>query len=186
MSKTSSIRDSKSKANLVLIGFASSGKTVVGKRLANVLKLAFLDLDRLVEAAFLNQSSESLTCRQIFKKYGEDRFRQWESDALKDFATRSGYVLATGGGTPMRKDNFCCLSGLGIVIYLTASPQVIFDRFEEKGCPAYLEKNPTVENLSEIYKQRDKVYKALGHYVIDTSSLTIEETVLQIMEKVGL
>ena len=145
-----------------------------------------MDLDRLVEAAFLNQCSESLTCREIFKKYGEDRFRQWESDALKDFASQSGYVLATGGGTPMQEDNFRCLSELGIVIYLTASPQVIFHRFKDKGCPAYLEDNPTIENLSLIYQQRDKIYKALAHYSIDTSNLTIEETVMEITEKVDL
>ena len=68
----------KDMGNLILIGFASSGKTVVGKKLAEFLGMKFVDLDRLIEKLFESQHAESLNCRTIFKKYGEKRFANWK------------------------------------------------------------------------------------------------------------
>ena len=172
--------------NLILIGFASSGKTVVGKKLASLLGMRFVDLDKAIENLFENQHAESLSCREIFKKYGETYFRQLEGDALKNMTCQSKFVLATGGGTPMQAENRQMLTTQGIVIYLAATPDALCYRFQGKGAPAYLENDPSIENVSKICEQRDKVYRKLADHTIDTSELNVEGVVSEIMNKLGI
>ena len=108
-----------------------------------------------------------------------------EGDALRDMAYNSKFVLATGGGTPMQHKNCPTLAAQGIVIYLTATPDALCRRFKDKGVPAYLENDSSLDHLTRIYEQRDKVYRKLANYTIDTSLLKVEEVVSQIILCIG-
>ena len=86
----------------------------------------------------------------------------------------------------MHPDNFRQLSEYDWIVYLRPTAEVIFNRFKAKGIPAYLEDDPTLENLSRIYKQRDGIYKELASYIIDTSNLSVDEAARQVIKIGGL
>ena len=186
MTHKSTPRGKLARENLILIGFASSGKTVTGRMLAEQLKLRFIDLDVMLETLFATNFGNPLTCRDIFRKHGERYFRQLEYEALNKLPETPGFVLATGGGTPLQKENLCLLQTLGTIVYLKVSPKIIFRRFEQNGFPAYLESNPTIENLSAVYEQREKIYRSLANCIIDLLDHTVDEVVSEIMKKLEL
>ena len=84
--------------NLILCGLPMSGKTTVGKLLAQHLKWDFIDTDRCLEKAYEQQSGEFLSCREIYKKLGEGPFRVLEQERLAALAVNGSSVIALGGG----------------------------------------------------------------------------------------
>jgi len=105
-----------------LIGFMGSGKSFLGRRLANALQLPFLDLDDYLE----EWSGRSIP--RIFEESGEEAFRKLESEALRDTARLPSAVIACGGGTPCFGDNMAWMNAHGITIFLEAPAALIADR----------------------------------------------------------
>jgi shikimate kinase len=111
--------------SIVLIGFMGTGKTALGRCLAHRLGLAYLDTDAEIEAR------AGKTIARIFAEDGESAFREAETALLEHFVAFSGpegMVMATGGGMPLRSENAALLRRLGIVVWLTASPEQIVAR----------------------------------------------------------
>jgi shikimate kinase len=162
--------------NLVIIGFTSSGKTSVAQELCHRLGGEFVDLDRVMEALYLHKTGEELTCREIMRKHGEAKFRRLEARALRGLAKRMGMVLATGGGAPLGEGNAELLKQIGCVAYLRTQPEVIFERMEKKGLPAYLDSNPTLDGLRMHWRERDPIYRDIADCTVDNSRTTVEET----------
>ena len=162
--------------NLVIIGFTSSGKTSVAQELCHRLGGEFVDLDRVMEALYAHKVGEELTCREIMRKHGEEKFRKLEARALRGLAKRMGMVLATGGGAPLAEGNSELLKNIGCVAYLRTQPEVIFERMEKKGMPAYMDDNPTLDNLRMHWRERDPIYRDLADCTVDNTRTTVEET----------
>lgn len=99
-----------------------SGKTAIGKKLANKLQYSFLDTDRLIETKL------NATIDEIFRTQGELFFRQAEQKLLKEYPFPMKSVIATGGGMPCEEENSALLKSLGTVVYLKQSPQVLCQR----------------------------------------------------------
>ena len=117
---------------------------------------------------------------------GEDAFRKLETEALESLKSRESFVLATGGGAPLIKDNRAILKELGTIIYLQASPQIIYERMmKEKGLPAYLKNNPTVEGVSDVMSTRHAEYQSLADICIQTDNLTISEVTDIVVEQIS-
>ncbi len=182
--RSSAITLNKSK-HIIIIGFTSCGKTVTGKLLANLLDRDFRDTDELIEQEFVKRSNSSLSCREIYKSIGEDLFRKLESDILKHLASANPLVISTGGGTPIYPFNQEILKDMGCLVYLTATPEIIFNRMKGKGIPAFLESNPTVEGLSALLDERNQIYARICDVQIDTSELTPNEIVSEIKKKLS-
>jgi len=108
--------------NIYLVGFMGTGKTSVGKELAKKKKWRFLDLDELI------QLREKRTIADIFTKEGEPYFRRTEKQVLKEVAKEKKFVVACGGGIVINPDNIKTMKETGIIICLSASPQVILER----------------------------------------------------------
>ena len=102
------------KPSIILIGMMGSGKTSVGKILANHLKFSFIDTDLEIE------NQENKTINQIFKVYGEPYFRMLEKNLLKNL-NKYNFVISTGGGFPIFNDNMSQLLNLGTTIFLETS-----------------------------------------------------------------
>ncbi|MBY0356586.1 MAG: shikimate kinase [Candidatus Obscuribacterales bacterium] len=178
-----------------LIGPPGSGKSTVGKLLADKLSWAFLDSDEYI------QEAESLTIAQIFKLKGEPAFRQMEIDlvtALKDSPQsflknkKSGLLFATGGGLPCQANNFAILQELGEIVYLTADLDILVTRVKTKSDRPLLNskqnqatatgtENETRLLLANLIKQREHVY-GRSRYKIDTSALNPEQVCNGIIE----
>jgi shikimate kinase len=173
--------------NYILIGFASCGKTSVARELSIQLILDFIDLDEEIIGMDAMDNAQSRSCREIFEQDGEEAFRQLENQTLKSLTERvNGFVLATGGGAPMRPESRDIIKSLGTVIYLEANPQTIFDRMViEKGVPAFLQHDPTPEGVSDILSTRHAEYEALSDLIIHTDRLTISEVTDIVIEEIS-
>ncbi len=168
--------------HIVLIGFASCGKTTIGRILARLLKLPFVDLDNRVEQLYEARSGLKKRCRDIFIEKGEQSFGELERDALCAMQSEATAVLATGGGAPLREGNDLILNRMGAIIYLEAEPEVIFRRMERKGIPAWLRDDPTVEGVRKVHRMRDEVYSRIADVKIETTSLTPDQVVQAIID----
>jgi shikimate kinase len=100
---------------IFLIGYMGAGKTTVGKRLAQILNLQFIDLDLFIESRYRKRISE------IFAEKGEDYFRTIERKALLEVSQFENVIISTGGGTPCFFDNLAVMNESGKTIYLKVS-----------------------------------------------------------------
>lgn len=157
---------------IVLIGPMGAGKTTLGKKLAKALELPFQDTDRIVET---NHGSIS----SIFDREGEERFRDYEQEALAD-ALRAGGVVATGGGVVLREHNRQALKGHK-VIFLDTDASSVIKRVNLLKRPL-LRDNP--ERWTEIYQQRLALYESTAGERLFTGNRPIKKLVSELKTKV--
>ncbi|WIA11856.1 hypothetical protein OEZ85_011942 [Tetradesmus obliquus] len=150
--------------SIYLIGMMGTGKSTTGKMLANTLKYAFFDTDSVIELAHPGES-----VADIFKKYGEDYFRNCESQVLKELAPYKNLVVATGGGAVSRPKNWSYMHN-GIVAWLQGAPELLARRVVAEG----IEKRPllfgdgvsedeaysiSLQKLQQLLEDRTKYYE---------------------------
>lgn len=116
----------------------ASGKTSKGQKLARKLNIPFIDLDQKIEA------QENQTISNIFKKEGEEYFRQVEAKVLRALPNNLEGVIALGGGTPCFHGNIEYINNYGITVYLKRSESRILGRLRQSK-----QKRPLVANLSD-------------------------------------
>jgi shikimate kinase len=154
-----------------LIGFMGSGKTTIGKKLANYLKYEFIDLDKFIEAR------AGMSIVEYFAAHGESSFREMERDVLQKTDYPENVIVATGGGTPCYRDNMGWMNEHGKVAYLSLSPKALANRLEHSTADRPLIRNLTGDELvnfiTEKLKERE-VYYNQSKCVISASDLTAE------------
>lgn len=165
------------KDNRVLIGFMGSGKTTFGKALAEKLDMQFLDTDDYIE----KQAGKSIA--DIFAEDGEEVFRKLETETLTYLRDNlENTVLATGGGMPLRECNARLLKETGQVFYLTAAPQVIYDRVKDSTDRPLLQGENPYGRICELMKERRSRYESAADVLVDTNSNDMEE-ILEALSK---
>lgn len=163
------------KDNIVLIGFMGSGKSTVGKALAERNSMNFIDTDEYIE----NKAGMSIA--DIFEKMGEDEFRKIETETLIELRDNlSNTVLATGGGMPLRHENAFLLKEIGRVFYLTAANRVIYDRVKEDTKRPLLQCDDPYSKICDLMKERRPLYEKACDAMIDTNSNDLEEVLTSI------
>jgi shikimate kinase len=166
------------KSNIVLTGFMGVGKTRVGKRLAQLLEMDFIDTDIAIEVAV------GMKIPEIFCRYGEGRFRSEETAVIRQVADEHSCVIATGGGAVLNGDNLRMLREKGIIILLSARPSVIAARVMKTGARPLLQGNDLYNDLDtrirELLLAREPYYQGCD-YRIDTSELSVEEVAERII-----
>ncbi len=133
--------------NIVLIGFASCGKSATGLALARRLAFRFVDIDREIEDLYARARGSRVPYRQLIVKEGMQFFFELEHEALAGLANADGCVIAPGGGAAMREGNRALLKALGTIVYLRTDPAVLFERMQNKGLPLFLRDDPSPEHL---------------------------------------
>ena len=151
-----------------LVGNMGSGKTTVGRLVAQRLQLPFYDLDRQIEQA------TGQTIANLFAQQGEQAFRELECKMLTQtiFVPRS--VIATGGGVVLNERNRRLMRHRGWVIYLRASPETLWQRLQHTTDRPLLRTESPYETLQAIAQQREPLYKE-ADWIIDTDALCPEE-----------
>lgn len=166
------------KTSIALIGFMGTGKTAAGRKLARKLGREFIELDALIE----KKAGRSIP--DIFRQDGEIAFRELEIEMTKEVAGGENAVIACGGGIVLNKINVDRLREKSIVICLTASPEVILRRTskdtDERPLLAVSDRARQIEELLEF---RQPFYERSADIIIDTSGLTVEAVIKQIIEK---
>jgi shikimate kinase/3-dehydroquinate synthase len=162
--------------NIALIGFMGTGKSEAGKLVAERLGMEFVDCDALVEAR------TGRTIADIFERSGEERFRRLERQVIARVSRQWGKVVATGGGAPKDLANMAALKGAGIVICLTARPEVIWERTRASDRPLLAVPDPRAR-ITELLDERRACY-AEADQALDTSELTVEQTAQAVIDAV--
>jgi shikimate kinase len=162
--------------NIVLIGFMAAGKSSVGRILARQLGWGFVDTDKEIEKV------TGLKVAELFRKYGELRFRSEENLVVKKLADQNNIVIATGGGTVLAPDNWQILRGLGFLIHLYVPLEVAFSRIKRRQeRPLLLKKDIEIEQLWQerlaIYNQADITINT-----VDKDLATIVAEILMILK----
>ena len=153
-----------------------AGKTTVGKILAKKLKLTFIDLDEVIEKEL------NLTIQEIFSRYGEDFFRDAETKALRSIADKDRYVVATGGGVVLRKENWQIMIANGITVYLRAPAEVLWTRVRNNTSRPLLQVENPFERLCELFTQRIPQYEK-ADLIVDTENVSPEDVAEEIIKK---
>ncbi|WP_216831713.1 shikimate kinase [Alkalihalobacterium elongatum] len=158
--------------NIFLTGFMGAGKSSVGKILAQNIKFRLVDTDEWIEST-LGKSISS-----IFSEEGEAAFRSYETNALNSLPT-GDLIVTTGGGIVVNEHNRKIMRDKGIIIYLHCDIEEVLKRTRGDTTRPLLQ-NKTKEQVNELFKQRKSYYED-AHYQIDTTNLTINEIVEQII-----
>ena len=158
--------------NIVLCGFMGSGKTVVGKELAKILGVKFVDTDELIE------EEQGVAIKAIFATHGEDYFRDLEYEMCKKVAEMNGVVVSTGGGAMTFKRNVDAIKEGSKVVFLDASFDVICDRIGDSTTrPLFQDK----EKAKKLYDERKDKHLSAADYVIN-GDMGARKTAMQIAE----
>ena len=163
--------------NIYLVGFMATGKTSVGKELARMTKMRFLDLDEFIEL------KEKRTISDIFAKEGEPYFRKIEKRALKQVSKEKNFVVACGGGIVLDEDNVKIMKQTGVMICLTASPEIILKRASAFTHRPLLNVEDPKKQVDLLLKMRSPFY-AKADKCIDTSGLSMKQVADKIMKSI--
>lgn len=146
---------------LYLIGMPGSGKSTLGKQLANELLLEFVDLDTEIE------QREGKKIADIFREKGEDYFRQTEAAVLREWAGSSkSFTMATGGGTPCFHHGMDVINQTGISIFLDVDIVTLAERTKQNSTRPLLQPDADVnERLKQLLEKRISIYTQ-AHYKI--------------------
>jgi len=167
------------KHNIYITGFMGTGKSAVGRVVAQKIGKIFIDTDRAIK------DRQGRSIADIFENWGENHFRQLETNLLKELAQRDDLVVATGGGTLLSRENVRLLDEGSIIICLFADPMVIHKRIKKNNMRPLLEHGDRLKTIKNLMKKRDSFYKQFD-WQVDTSDLTVEEAadeILNILEK---
>ena len=152
-----------------------SGKTTVGRRLAENLKISFFDADHEI----IDKTGVSID--HIFDVEGEEGFRKRESDVLEDLCSKTNIVLATGGGAVLSKENRELIKKTGTVIYLSSSVEQILRRTAKSKTRPLLENSTNRrKTISDIIDFRDPLYREVASVIIDTNGKKLIEIINEI------
>lgn len=166
---------------IILIGYRTCGKSVVGRRVAKALDYRFLDLDRAIEAAAGRTISEMVAAQ------GWEEFRARERAALAGLIGQSGVVVATGGGAIIHRELWPALRRESLVVWLNAAPAIIRQRLTvdcktEAQRPALTDQG-TMAEIAAVLAEREPLYREAADLTIDTGHLKPAQVAELIMAK---
>jgi len=168
--------------NIALIGYRGSGKTSIGKVLANRLWMKLMDTD----AEIAREAGR--TIREIFEVEGEAGFREREAQVVARVAAGDGQVIALGGGAVLRAENVAALRANSRVIWLQADPEVLLQRITADTSTAANRPNLTaaggLEEITQILAARTPAYQAAADHTLDVTRLSVEDAAGYIMRMV--
>ncbi len=156
--------------NIVLIGYRGCGKSTVAELLARALKRPRISLDeRVVELA-------GRSIPDIVANHGWVHFRDLESRVVREVTEQDGGILDTGGGVILREENTARLRRNGWVVWLDAPPAVLAERIRDSDQrPALTEGKTFLEEVEEVLREREPLYRAAAHARIDVSEISPEQ-----------
>ena len=165
---------------LALVGMPGSGKSTVGRQLARKLGVGFVDCDQVIEMRI------GCAIKDFFAKEGEAAFRDIEAQVIDDMTRTACGVLATGGGAVLRASNRELLRERTHVIYLRVQPDEIYRRLRHDSQRPLLQVDDPKLKIKQLFEERDPVYQAAAHFVIETHRPRIPTMVTMIVTQLEL
>jgi len=163
--------------NVFLIGPMGAGKSAVGRQLARLLHLNFMDSDDEIEAR------TGVDIAFIFEKEGEEGFRNREAKVIDDLSKIDGLVLATGGGAVVSAQNRSHLGARGFVVYLHTTVEQQVARTQKGRQRPLLESGDRRQILEELMEQRDVMYREVADLIVETDGRKVKAVANEILER---
>lgn len=164
---------------IVLIGFMGSGKSSVGRILEQEMGWPRFDTDELVSARLGRPIPE------IFAEFGEDKFREAESEVVEELPATAPAIIVTGGGIVLRASNVQFLRRAGTLVHLEADEETLFRRVSRRKTRPLLQTENPRATLAELLRVRLPLYREAADFQVDTSRLTHQEVAAAVLNKVG-
>ena len=163
--------------NIVLTGFMGTGKTAVGRKLSRLLNMELIDVDTEIE------KSQKMTINDMFKKFGEPRFREIETEMIKKLSGKENIIISTGGGAVLKQENVDVLREKGIIVCLFATPETILRRTSHNSNRPLLQVEDPFGKIKELLNFRKPFYEK-ADIMIDTEGKTPIQIAEEIIEKI--
>lgn len=163
--------------NIFLVGFMGAGKSTIARGLHRELGLPLVEMDeRIVQ-------EQGMSINDIFAQYGEDKFRDIESQLILDLGKEGASVVSCGGGVVVRPQNTEYMKQSGRIVYLSASPETVYERVKNSSDRPILNGHMNVEYIAELMEKRRALYEAAADITVATDGKSREELCQEIMER---
>ncbi|WP_072525988.1 shikimate kinase [Clostridium sp. Marseille-P3244] len=159
--------------NIVLIGFMGAGKSTIADYLSTMFDMKLVEMDQEIS------DREEMSIPDIFATYGEEYFRNLETELLRELQTGRNCIISCGGGAALRSENVVEMKKNGRVVLLTASPETIYERVKDGNDRPLLNGNNSVEFIADMMEKRREKYEEAADIVVQTD----DKTILQICEE---
>ena len=166
-------------ARIFLIGFMGTGKTTVASILSQNLSSPLIEMDQRIER------ESSMKISDIFEKYGEEYFRDLETELIRTLSEEKPAVISCGGGAVLRKENVEMMRKAGTIVLLTASPETVLKRVWGDNSRPNLKGRMTIEGIQELMDKRRRVYEEAAELVIETDEKKPEGIADEILGRLG-
>lgn len=148
--------------NIVLVGMPGAGKSYMGAKLAKLLAhFNFIDIDELIE------EKTGKTISEIFEQFGEDYFRNIETETIKEVSKNKNLIISIGGGAFQISDNINALQKNGLTFYLRATLNELFNRIQNEHHRPLLKTDSPKKAMANLLKKREQNYLK-ANFIIDT------------------
>ena len=166
--------------NFVLCGMMGSGKSRLGKRIAELSGRKWLDTDAVIVEKY-----GEIT--EIFAKYGEDYFREKETETVKELCCLDGYVFSTGGGLVLKDENVRLLKESGKILFLRASKETLISRLSrDTKRPLLRGEESLEEKIERLLKERTPVYERVADVILDVDGVGVDRNALRALSLLEL
>jgi shikimate kinase len=162
--------------NIFLIGFMGAGKSTIARELQKRLNMNLVEMDaRIVE-------EQGMSINDIFAQYGEQHFRDIESQLILTIGDEGNTVVSCGGGVVLRPQNTEYMKKSGKVVYLKTSPETIFERVRHSTDRPILNGNMNVEYIAGLLEKRRPLYEGAADITVVTDNRSCEEICSEIIQ----
>lgn len=162
-----------------LIGYMGSGKSTMGRWIAEAINWSFIDLDHYIENKYHK------TIPQIFEEEGELRFRELEALCLNEVSEIENVIIGAGGGTPCFYNNMEVMNNTGLSIYLHLTPQVVYDRLMGSKNKRPLIEGKSGEELLQFITEKleeRELYYNKAQVIAEGATWTVDDFIKVIKE----
>ena len=163
--------------HIFLIGFMGAGKSTIAGALHQMLGMERLEMDQMIV------EEQKMPISEIFEKYGEDHFRDIETQTLIDLKDRKPAIVSCGGGIVIREENIAHMKESGRIVLLTATPETIYERVKDSTNRPILNGNMNVAYIRELMEKRRAKYEAAADLVIATDGKNAAAICEEMIEK---
>lgn len=167
------------KKNIFLIGFMGAGKSTVASQLRRELHMELIEMDQMIV------EQQGMSINAIFERFGEEHFRDLETELIRHLGQGAPAVISCGGGTVMRQENVICMKENGRIILLTAEPETIYQRVKNGKDRPILNGNMNVEFIRELMNKREARYQEVADITVATDGRTVNEICSEIRQKLA-
>ena len=167
------------KNNIMLIGFMGAGKTTVSRELSKMTGRKEHDMDAYIV------DREGMTIKDMFDRFGEEYFRQKETESLIEIMDMDDLIVSCGGGVVVKDENVDHMKNGGVIVLLTATPQTTLDRVKNSTDRPILNGNMNIEFITELMNKRKDRYLSVADIIVETDDKSVFDICTEIMDKIS-